>query len=73
MVAQQTNRQMKHGDLATAIKHADVFIGVSVAGAVTSEMVESMNTDPIIFALANSNPEILPEAAIAAGAKVVCT
>lgn len=52
---------------------ADVFIGVSVAGAVTPEMVRSMNRDSIIFAMANPVPEIMPEEAYAAGAKVVGT
>ena len=52
---------------------ADVFIGVSAAGALTKEMVETMNTDAIIFAMANPDPEIMPEDAKAAGAKVVGT
>src|SRR5690606_16383657 len=52
---------------------ADVFIGVSVADAVTPEMVRVMNRDPIIFAMANPVPEIMPELALEAGAKVVGT
>lgn len=72
-IAQVTNRQRIKGDLATVIKGADVFIGVSVADAVTEEMVRSMNRDPIIFAMANPVPEIMPERALAAGAKVVGT
>ncbi|MDA5108261.1 MULTISPECIES: NAD(P)-dependent malic enzyme [Brevibacillus] len=72
-MAKITNRSKKQGDLAEAMKGADVFIGVSVAGAVTQEMVRSMNRDPIIFAMANPVPEIMPEEAKAAGAAVVGT
>ncbi|MBS4208782.1 malic enzyme-like NAD(P)-binding protein [Bacillus sp. FJAT-50079] len=72
-VAKYTNRDKKSGSLADVIKEADVFIGVSVAGALTKEMVESMNKDPIIFAMANPEPEIMPEDAIASGAKVIGT
>ncbi|MDQ0174541.1 malate dehydrogenase (oxaloacetate-decarboxylating) [Bacillus chungangensis] len=72
-VAKYTNRDKIQGSLEDVIKGADVFIGVSVAGALTSEMVASMNQDPIIFAMANPNPEIMPELAIEAGAKVVGT
>ncbi|MBA4495279.1 NADP-dependent malic enzyme [Paenactinomyces guangxiensis] len=72
-IAQVTNRDRLQGDLAEVIKDTDVFIGVSVAGAVTPEMVRSMNSDPIIFAMANPVPEIMPEEAFAAGAKVVGT
>ncbi len=72
-IALVTNRDKKQGDLAEAIKGADVFVGVSVAGAVTPEMVRSMNRDPVIFAMANPVPEIMPEEALAAGAKVVGT
>lgn len=72
-IAQVTNQQRIKGDLATVIKGADVFIGVSVADSVTEEMVRSMNRDPIIFAMANPVPEIMPEKALAAGAKVVGT
>ncbi|MFD2370012.1 NADP-dependent malic enzyme [Brevibacillus sp. GCM10020057] len=68
-----TNRNKIEGDLAEAMKGADVFIGVSVAGAVTPEMVRSMNRDAIIFAMANPIPEIMPEEAKAAGAAVVGT
>ena len=59
--------------LASIIKNKDVFIGVSVAGIVTKEMVQSMNKDPFIFAMANPNPEINPEDAIEAGAFIVGT
>jgi malate dehydrogenase (oxaloacetate-decarboxylating) len=72
-VAKYTNRDSMAGSLADVIKGADVFIGVSVAGALTKEMVQSMNPDPIIFAMANPNPEIMPDEAKAAGAKVVGT
>jgi malate dehydrogenase (oxaloacetate-decarboxylating) len=72
-VAEMTNHRMLRGELADVIKGADVFIGVSVAGAVTPEMVRSMNKDPIIFAMANPVPEIMPEEAKQAGAKVVGT
>jgi len=59
--------------LEQAMKNADVFIGVSVAGIVSPQMVENMNPDPIIMAMANPTPEIMPEKAYAAGAKVVAT
>lgn len=72
-VAKFTNRDRLDGDLAYAIKDADVFIGVSVAGALTEEMVASMKDDPIIFAMANPDPEIMPDTARAAGAKVIGT
>jgi len=61
------------GSLEEIIQGADVFIGVSKAGALTAEMVKTMDKDPIIFALANPTPEILPEEAIAAGAAIVAT
>ncbi|MHB1652718.1 MAG: NAD(P)-dependent malic enzyme [Desulfitobacteriaceae bacterium] len=72
-IAKVTNRQMVKGDLVEALKGADVFIGVSVANAVTQEMVKTMAKDPIIFAMANPNPEIWPDDAKAAGAAVVGT
>jgi len=72
-IARLTNRDRVRGSLADAIRGADVFIGVSVEGAVTKEMVASMNRDPIIFAMANPVPEIMPEDAYAVGAKVVGT
>jgi len=72
-MAKITNHNKIEGTLADAIKGADVFIGVSVAGAVTAEMVRSMNRDAIIFAMANPNPEIMPDEAKAAGAAVVGT
>ncbi|WP_428909365.1 NAD(P)-dependent malic enzyme [Niallia sp. Krafla_26] len=72
-VAKFTNSQNQTGSLSDVIKDADVFIGVSAEGALTSEMVKSMNENPIIFAMANPNPEILPSLAKEAGAKVVGT
>lgn len=68
-----TNPDKKEGSLADVIKGTDVFIGVSVEGALTKEMVESMNEDPIIFAMANPVPEIMPEEAKEAGASVIGT
>lgn len=73
MIAKNTNLEKVSGSLEEVIVGADVFVGVSVGGAVTQEMVRSMNRDSIIFAMANPDPEILPEDAIAAGAKVVGT
>ena len=72
-VSKFTNRENKKGSLGDVLKGADVFIGVSVEGALTAEMIKGMNADPIIFAMANPNPEIMPDEAIAAGAKVVGT
>ncbi len=72
-VAKFTNRENKQGSLAEVIKGADVFIGVSAEGALTPEMVESMNVNPVIFAMANPNPEIMPDLARKAGAMVVGT
>lgn len=72
-VAKFTNREKKEGSLADIIEGADVFIGVSVAGALTKEMIQTMNNEPIIFAMANPTPEIMPEEAKAAGAKVIGT
>ncbi|MDR1040957.1 MAG: NADP-dependent malic enzyme [Deltaproteobacteria bacterium] len=68
-----TNREGIKGDLACALKGADVFIGVSAAGLVSPEMVRSMGRDPIVFPMANPVPEILPDEAIKAGAAVVGT
>lgn len=70
-IARQTNKSQKKGDLKAAMVGTDVFIGVSAANVVTEEMVKSMNKDAIIFALANPIPEIMPDLAIKAGAKVV--
>lgn len=72
-VAKFTNRDNRQGKLKDVIKEADVFIGVSAEGALTKDMVASMNSDAIIFAMANPNPEIMPDLAKQAGAKVVGT
>jgi malate dehydrogenase (oxaloacetate-decarboxylating) len=72
-MAKITNREKKQGTLADALVGADVFVGVSAAGAVTKEMVRSMHRDPIIFAMANPVPEIMPDEAKEAGALVVGT
>ncbi len=72
-VAKFTNQDRKDGSLKDVIVDADVFIGVSVAGALTKEMVQSMAKDPIIFAMANPTPEIMPEDAREAGASVIGT
>jgi malate dehydrogenase (oxaloacetate-decarboxylating) len=72
-LAKQTNRGCAQGTLKDVIKGADIFIGVSVAGALTPEMVRSMNDNAIVFALANPVPEIMPDEAKAAGAAVVAT
>lgn len=72
-MAKITNKQMRKGSLEEVIKGADVFIGVSAPGCVTPEMVKSMAKDPIIFAMANPTPEIMPDLAKQAGAAVVGT
>lgn len=72
-LAQVTNKDQKQGSLIDAIVEADVFIGVSVAEAVTQEMINMMNSDPIIFAMANPIPEIMPEVAKEAGVLVIGT
>lgn len=68
-----TNLEDKHGTLADALAGADVLIGVSVGGVVSEDMVRSMNDDAVIFAMANPTPEIFPDKARAAGARVVGT
>ena len=72
-MAAKTNPDQTPGTLAEKLVGADVFIGTSAPGIVTKEMVASMNRDAIIFACANPTPEIFPEDAKAAGAKVVCS
>ena len=72
-MAKITNKELKKGTLEEVIKGRDVFIGLSEGNLVTKEMVESMNEDPIIFALANPTPEIKPEIAKEAGARVIAT
>lgn len=68
-----TNLQNETGTLADAMKGADIFVGVSAPGIVSAEMVASMNKDAILFAMANPVPEIMPDVAKAAGARVVGT
>ena len=72
-MARVTNLQKRAGSLAEVLAGADVFIGVSAPGAVTAEMVQTMNRDAILFACANPTPEIFPDEAKAGGAKVVAT
>ncbi|MHC1720278.1 MAG: NADP-dependent malic enzyme [Clostridiaceae bacterium] len=72
-MAKVTNREKKSGKLGDVIEGMDVFIGVSMAGVLTQEMVARMNRDSIIFAMANPVPEIMPDLAKAAGARVVAT
>lgn len=72
-IAEITNPQNKMGGLADVIKDADIFIGVSVGNVLTADMVKSMAKDPIVFAMANPTPEIFPDDAKAAGAKIVGT
>lgn len=72
-VAQVTNPRNIRGTLADAMVDADVFVGVSAPGIVTQEMVRSMAKDPIVFAMANPVPEIMPDEALAAGAAVAAT
>ena len=68
-----TNLDRRQGSLADALKGADIFVGVSAPNIVTAEMVASMNKDAILFAMANPVPEVMPDVAKAAGAKVVGT
>lgn len=72
-MAEVTNPNNETGSLADALKGADIFVGVSAPGIVTPEMVSSMNKDSILFAMANPVPEIMPDVAKAAGARVVGT
>lgn len=72
-MAKLSNRSMKKGSLADAVKGADVFIGVSAPDVLTADMVKTMNSDPIIFAMANPIPEIMPEEAKKAGVAVMAT
>ena len=68
-----TNLEKQTGTLADALRGADIFVGVSAPNIVSAEMVASMNKDAILFAMANPVPEIMPDVAKAAGAKVVGT
>ena len=73
MLCDITNLEDKRGTLADALVGADVFIGVSVAGALKPELIKTMAKDPIVFAMANPNPEIMYDEAMAAGVKVMGT
>ncbi len=72
-MAKVTNREKLTGSLADAMKGADVFIGVSAPGIVSEDMVRSMNKDAIVFAMSNPTPEIMPDLAKSAGARVIGT
>jgi malate dehydrogenase (oxaloacetate-decarboxylating) len=72
-MAKVTNKRMVKGSLADALIGADVFVGLSVGNVVTADMIRSMADDPIVFACANPIPEIMPEKAKSAGAKVIAT
>lgn len=72
-IAKLTNRRMLKGHLADAMKGADVFIGVSHGHIADRKMVRAMARDPIVFAMANPTPEIMPEEALAGGAKIIAT
>lgn len=72
-LAKETNPENKSGTLKDALAHADVFIGVSAPGLVSPEMIKSMNRDACVFPLANPTPEIMPDEAIQAGARIVGT
>ena len=72
-VARITNEDQLTGKLTDAVQDTDVFIGVSVPGVLTADMVRSMNDDPIIFAMANPIPEIMPAEATQAGARIIAT
>jgi len=72
-MAEISNKQMKKGNLADVLRGADVFIGVSAPGMVTTEMVKSMAPNAILFPMSNPTPEIMPDLALAAGAAVVGT
>jgi malate dehydrogenase (oxaloacetate-decarboxylating) len=72
-IASLTNADCQKGDLTAAMNGADVFIGVSAKNVVSKEMVSSMNSDAIVFAMANPDPEIMPDLALEAGARIVGT
>ena len=72
-MAEATNKAGLHGDLSAAMRGADVFIGVSAPHIVTPQMVSSMASDAIVFAMANPVPEIMPEEAKAGGARIIAT
>jgi malate dehydrogenase (oxaloacetate-decarboxylating) len=69
-IAKITNRNQEKGSLADAMKNADVFLGVSAPNIVSEDMIKSMAKDAIVFAMANPTPEIMPDMAIKAGARI---
>ncbi len=73
LIAEVTNKENEKGTLKDVIKGKDVFIGVSAPNILTEEMVATMNNDSIVFAMANPTPEIMPDKAKKAGARVVAT
>jgi len=73
LIAKTTNPEKRKGTLADVIKDSDIFIGLSSPGSITSDMIKSMNYNPIIFPMANPTPEIMPDLAKAAGAAIVGT
>ena len=72
-IAKVTNKNKESGSLADVLKGKDIFIGVSAPGLVTADMVRSMASDPIVFAMANPTPEIMPDEAKEGGARIVAT
>lgn len=72
-IARLTNREHLRGKLEDALRGADVFIGVSAPGVLTGEMIQTMSKEPVVFAMANPMPEIMPDEALKAGAAVVGT
>lgn len=72
-IAKVTNREMTKGSLKEAVVGADIFIGVSAPGVLTPDMIKTMAKDPVVLAMANPTPEIMPDEAKAAGAKIVGT
>ena len=72
-IAADSNRDRRQGGLAEAVRGADVFIGVSVARQLSADLIRTMQPNPVILALANPVPEIMPEEALAAGAAIVAT
>lgn len=72
-MAAQTNPEQRKGDLRVALQGADVLIGVSAPGVVTGDMIRGMAADPIVFPMANPTPEIMPDLALEAGARIVGT
>ena len=72
-IAKVSNLSKEKGSLAEVVKGKDIFIGVSAPGSLTQEMIKTMSKDPVVMAMANPVPEILPDEAKAAGARIVCT